>query len=620
MWGNIAIGFLELLIVFLAVYLSLKHRKANYGTSTSRETALFIFVFLSALVGLCLTIGVGFDLQKYLVAAVTQPQPTLYETANGDALVWFPSLTNWLRTAFSLPVVFAAATTAVAAQYGRHHRELFLYSAIASTLSLLLADVVTGIVAGTEIQFFGESLIANPLGGLAIASIVLLVYRLIDAILFSTTDSPFISSVSAGAAAILIGLGINLFCYIAFQTLYDPTSARVDLEVAIPFEGNYSNEVDVQKSNDKKPAFGVLTSPSNIKSKFTYTYVESPLKVDWTRTSNQKVFDVSLLFYSDCMAEGELSKLVKASVFTHKLSDVRRFSVSTDKGQGILFGNLSGNDTSLISLSPSKSITQFGVSKDTDDQYTLRRFLLGDEHLRYWDRKDTLLFSVSAFLMGRRNDGTVSALSRDLRFVVNEREVSVAVKSQRDGIDDDSRLGCSVISKGAPSLSVSQGYETSAGQIGVVVRIEPREIVNGYDTRLRNSLSVRSAGFFWIDKLSSGDLQDLFTNGYADFLAISGLKSLRVDGADVPMASDDTLHLQRSEYHLAMRRDGTMYGEGDVGVIFAKRERLVKTRWERFDGGVQTTILSALTAILLYLAVVLKGLLVRNDVVRWPFD
>ncbi|HWA70645.1 MAG TPA: hypothetical protein VG821_12530 [Rhizomicrobium sp.] len=371
------------------------------------------------------------------------------------------------------------------------------------------------------------------------------------------------------------------------------------------------------KTTPKKEArFGILTTPSNIRTGFQNTYVATSPKVTWNASSSKKPAKVSLEFYAACLDGASLAQIANRETFQQSWSGVHHFEVMVSKGQGNLRGNLRKQSDSYV-YSPDKGdLIEFSIV-DEKGKYRISKYLLNAPPLHLWNAYGSTDFSLDAFLVDERPSGGIAAHDRTFDFNIDGRHSQISVKPSP--LSMHRKIGsCHALGNRAPAVDGRKDFYTEEAQFGVVVKIEPENQDSVYLVKEHDSAIMKTDGVLWTGELSAAEVARSITDGRVGALVINdGLDKISANGTDHRVEANEMIFLARSNVYLSSADGRLLNGAGTVGVLFKGQERLIRTRWELFGDLVKSSILAALTSLLLSAGLLARSLLSKNEDLYW---
>lgn len=577
------------------------------------EAVLSAFQYLSLLSSLCLVLGTGAEIQRYLLAAISSEEANIYATINHEAIARVYPLASWLIFSIQWSTAIPAAVTLAASLFARNYRELALYAALGAFLSLFACDTLIGFLWARPTTYFLENFFTDVLGGVVISCILIMLFRLVDLILLYTSNARTPVSIVALATPILIGLALNLAAYFMVNLLYNPTSSRIAFALKPPINGIYWPKREPNPKGEGKP-FGVFSTPGRLQNDFAFRYIDAPLNAEWSHANSEA--SARVVVYVNCLPEGAAA-LAKRGVGV-RLGKASQVSVRIDRGTGTFTGNLLKNDPSFVYLSPADELTQFWLTANSKvKSTTLSRFVRKKADAHYWSADGKLSFATDIYLYRREKDRSVIRAAHTMWLRFGERTAELKFIPVRVP-ESVKTFPCSAVD--VPELLTGGQREINVHGViaGVAITLEAMRRSDEYSDVEKDAIRVTSSGDFSTTVTLDQKLSPLITAGYVKAMVIDeGLTHLSVNDVDTQLSTQNRLFIGAGDVLVVPEDDGSLVAEGTADAAFRDRIRLSPTRWERLGFPLQTVAFTVLGTILLSLLAACRAILVRNDVVYW---
>lgn len=555
------------LITLLRAGKSLRHSfhlPGGYSNSMALSVVLLTIAFSQLVLS-------GPMIQTLVRAALMGDSAAIYTAAYGEAIVHFPSLTDWYFSAFSWIAILAGAAMALCVS-GRkaNPRVIFVNTTLTCFCILWVVDMVALHLQG-EIAW--ETSVAAALfdfvGSAALAAGAVLVTSWANRVPAIFRMRGVGAVFTAGFAAIAIGGFGSILAYYTCDFFLRPLPVAVDMRVMPGARGVTAFSNDVTEDE----AFKVIPSVINPET-VRWAEPEGSLTAEWSATSDKVKFDVSVDLFSGCTDQASLG--AKRSSKSFRLTDVRSLKAKFDKGTH--FASLYGAGQSGSLGLTRGSAAPYGTDRDAETNTNSIWEFVADATLAY-EGRDDLTFSLSSYTIDHTDEDTVRPQSVTLRLEANGKPYDVALDAP-DGFTD-AKLSC----KALPTSNAFRRGTLALDRIVAGVRISivarPTPVI------FRTSTSVLkfsgTSGWVTLDDIPDDPLER-HKGGRLDVIHVAGEADLIVGGVrdPEPRASDEYIVL--GALSASYEKGGVIRVVGSASELMKNGTRRNPTKFEGASG------------------------------------
>lgn len=588
-------------------FLILKRRlRSILASLLTRDSALGAAVYLAIAFEIALVLGLSGLIQTFFFAAISGPRADLYSTAYPESFNQWPMYWDFFQKTWAWEYLIVGIATSSAIFLSRQPREFILRVSIASGLSLLFIDVLWA--PHLTVQYALENIVADAIAGVLIASLLLLQRQFISFVLGSATNIPFRATVST-SMSLLLGLVAWTLIFLAMKFFYNPTESHLALTAKPKFSGwRLAYERDGAGKPKVKPEdrFSVLEKPITGTLPFDYIYIETPISVSW-KADTAKSYEIGIVALANCSGR-ELKNAVKRMTPTSFVA-VKAFQISMQKGMGTFVGNPNGEHTAFSARPPkTDEVYPFTVAPgEKKGTVTVHRFLR-NASIHYWPPRQGVQFYLSSMMFEFKKPSTINPAPKNLLIDIDGKQHKLRFVPT---FNERSRPIC----RRAPlTLGKTQEIASDGQDLGLLVEIRPREVSQQSNAAEHDAVIVNSEfGWLSVDNIEQKDLDEFVTPGKINAISLSdGIERAEVNGEVQDVVGPTTVYFSKGDVHADVS-DGSLFLDGDVGVLSIKNKRKVFTRWETLNSAERGGLFTIFGSVFLYCFNLLLGILKGNS-------
>jgi hypothetical protein len=549
--------------------------------------------------------SVGPEIQRHATSVVTSDAPTIYSAVYDHSITQFATLSEWLGSALAPP--FLIVGLLVAHLSLRLGRLWTVAAAVAfwTAVFLTLMDIVALAFAGElSIGIVFQNIIANILGGIAVAAIVGVALPVYHGLSDAFPDSTAIAKVASGAILVALGTGLSVLSYLALYTFFQPVPVRISAVLDPPVEGYFAPPT--QGGDDARAERNEATSSHQFsllpdetaKGSVRISSPKGQMLAGWAARSPRARYDLEVRLVGNCYdvdlstVRGGQSALVRKGIREASLKfddGFSMFQASSPDGGRFRF-DAQAPVSYWLRKNPRGLQIEYFVS--AGDQFSLASS--GKVH-----------FFLGAILMRYEGPGRGSIASRTVELTIDGKTHRLALQFASRGVTGSSGK-CRAVSALTPFAQPKSGsgaaLPVSSVQVGLLLTLTPTRASEGNYDANASAVSVRKAnGWLVVSDLAEEDLRRSEV-GSARLLSFKG-KPIRVevDGKAID-ANEFVPFIAFGRIDGDILQAGRVKLDGVADKLWMGSTRVNPTRWERLAADVQLWIIGGLLALLVALA------------------
>ena len=434
-------------------------------------------------ISLSFVVSTGPDIQNYLYALIRSDSPSIYGSAYQDSLVRFPSLRQWLASAFQLQFL-TVAVAIVGFSFPRNGaRSVFVSGVLASYLSLVTCDLAVGIwERNLSGPYLLENLIANAAGALVVAFVLVAVMIAGHACFISLRGPSFLRGLAASFVTLVVGVCISSAVYHMAEFFYRPIPVRLDMVLDAPVNGTIGTKGEIQDTRGKRPRAQVDDDrgpfqifPSQLENgtlRWNSPKEDNAFAVRWSKLSNTGGFEATIEFYADCFGDA-INTAPAVEGHQLKIVDLSEFAISLDPAPAE-FGTLDRSKSSGRMTTKSGSFAMYSIDADPSSKRSkTTQFADKDAELTVRSEGRSLGFYLNAVLLAAAGSG-ITPSTRTFTVKTDGKTYSIQAAKPRGATKTIGELACRSID---PAGAVKRDRATIGGPdayLGAAVRINKR--------------------------------------------------------------------------------------------------------------------------------------------------
>ncbi len=411
------------------------------------------WVLSTACLGISLSfvVSTGPDIQNYLYALIRSDSPSIYGSAYQDGLVRFPSLRQWLASAFQLQFL-TVAVAIVGFSFPRNGaRSVFVSGVLASYLSLVTCDLAVGIwERNLSGPYLLENLIANAAGALVVAFVLVAVMIAGHACFISLRGPNFLRGLAASFVTLVVGVCISSAVYHMAKFFYRPIPVRLDMVLDAPVNGTIGTKGEIQDTRGKRPRAQVDDDrgpfqifPSQLENgtlRWNSPKEDNAFAVRWSKLSNSGGFEATIEFYADCFGDA-INTAPAVEGHQLKIVDLSEFAISLDPGPAE-FGTLDRSKSSGRMTTKSGSFAMYSIDADPSSKRSkTTQFADKDAELTVRSEGRSLGFYLNAVLLAAAGSG-ITPSTRTFTVKTAGKTYSIQAAKPRGATKTIGELAC----------------------------------------------------------------------------------------------------------------------------------------------------------------------------------
>jgi hypothetical protein len=561
--------------------------------SVLRHLRYWVAVIFPITFGLAFVLSAGPQIQASLFSLVNSDMPSIYGSAYQESLIKFPSLLSWLKAGFEWQFLMMSLLISIVALLRSEPRRMAWRAVFASFIVLCIFDIGFGLIYGqVTARWIGENVIANLIGGILIAAVLLVILYVADFLYLHVPAGNFGRMAVAAGSSALVGLSFSCFFYYISDVFYNPLPVKFDAYFSAPVGGALAPGSDLRTSSltgktDVRSFSFVPEEP--IKGDATWTSGEGALGVKMVDGGNGRKYKISVAFLSGCSTKEEVKKLGEITP-SLVIGDSSAFEASFDSGLTNFFTIVPEEKATKIKLDVGV-VSMFSLDQDSQTKRLKVTQFVGHDASLELHASNEQSFVLTAPLMNSAGQGKLSISPRVISIKIEKQTFSFAFGPPRK-VSRSDKIVCSIF-KDVQRQSMSESTIVSVDEStlipGVLVKISKDDaaLVDVEDMKLRVS-----GGNGWIT------LVDLQSEQLANHSA-GELRMLQVRGNVTDLILDGTPATARPlDSYTAMGELRATYGsEGNLRVsgraksLWKDQARMNPTKWEKLDWEVKAFLL-----------------------------
>lgn len=564
-----------------------------------RRLTAWACVFVCAL----LLLALGPSFQQHVLALLTSPNSSLYQSVYKDALIKFPSFGEWLVAVnYPLYSIGAAALTWCVFRSKSMRGALALMSVTLIVFLNVLDFTVNWWVGNLNYAYWVECFVGNLVGAPLTAALLVVIVWLAQRARTGVSEHVQLAAMVGAVLPAVCGVLIFLSQYYALALFFKPTPSYIDAKASPKFGAGYMLNADVKKRRahkeaeecacdlDQKEEEDFAFLEGTFKGGLLFQGVAEKATLEW-RASGAEAYELSITAVDGCLKE-ELPDSSAPRWSAFKVKGLRKFSVEIDKG-AITLGSKA--DFGNIHISNSEIFPTW--TQKEKDGGSLSRFMLATDRVSYGVNGSSQKIALQMPLFTMSEKYEVASAPKFININVDGRERSfvfnpASTKSSADtcapyNLSSFSATSAANISRSGVVKLVLEVRRIDSGDMFGFVKNSPFEISG-------------IVGWLTANKLDFDRVSALITPGVLQGLQLAGkIDYLRLNGEDVQGLDSRQFSFYNGTIKARAVDAGSMLYQGVADWIWVDGKRLNKTRWESFDGATQGILLSLLGLLLI---------------------
>ncbi|GGE10604.1 hypothetical protein GCM10008012_61620 [Rhizobium anhuiense] len=568
-----------------------------------RVSHVLEFVFL--MVAIAELLVAGPMLQTLAAAALNGDSAAIYTAAWGHEVVAFPSLRHWFFGEFT-PIALGsgAVLSLVLLVVPRSPRVVFATVMCLGGTILLMYDVTVLYRVDTltwNAAF--ESVAFNFVGAVFLAGFVVLLMSATSTVEIELNAIPTGRIWISGVVGIVFSSLATMGAYYVCDYFLRPLPVTMDLRLAPGSRGATVFDQEVAE----KDSFKVI--PPDIKpNNLTWTSLTGNLAAEWSATSDDARFDLSVDLFSGCLNPPSLSDKPSSSSF--RLNDVRAISASFKEGARS-FAIYGAENEGALNVTRGRGV-QFGTNRDEKTEKNEVWEFVEDASLTYTSRDD-VAFYLGTFTVDPQDQDIAVAKPVTLHMMVDGKPYDIVLDAPV-GLTD-TKFSCKAIatSKAFRNGSASLQKASIIAGARIVLKARPTSLLFRTST---SGLRVNGGGG-WIN-LANLDDDELVKSqgGLVGYVEAVGDATLSVNGIAVDDTKPTDEYVALGNFLGSYEKDGKLRFNGKAMALSKNGIRINPTKFEGGLGGPMALVGGLLFGVLPTLSVLFGRILKSNTPFR----
>lgn len=540
--------------------------------------------FTAAVATICLALflapmlAFGPWLQQMTFGVLKSDATTIYNSVYGNAIIKFPSLSDFLLIGFELPYCAMSLLISAVVLQSNKPRVILTRFIVVSFLILFGWDLI--IAAQTDefsSHFIIENLIADFIGSILLG----LTYTAVIVgaeFVFNYAHGTANSRTSFAIVYVLISsLIVPIFLYYACRLVLNPTPVNVEITLGKPASGFYGKS-DTQPT-DTSYSGSILPLVSDNAYARWYTERGNGFKLNWGSQSNDVIFDAVLSVSSNCTMSEHIEKVFRLG--SKRLQGLKKLELWIDGGGTSL--NLNADRQAVGTFSLQMDNSMFWIDQESDHESM--------KIIHFTDEKAELVFTpsgkefTSSILLPliKNHNKTIHLESRSIKIMVEDKLETVTF------LPDKCMKYSDITSRNGDELAPS---------VTITVKISKREIHSNLNSLQPIRFTAKGGnGLLSVSKISSKKLEQLHIIPLKAILIQTPVESIRVDSVERYSGKLDAIAALGGELKGTFRQ-GNLILTGEVKYLWSGPNRWTPTRWERLDWTIKALLVSILSLLL----------------------
>ncbi len=540
--------------------------------------------FTAAVATICLALflapmlAFGPWLQQMTFGVLKSDATTIYNSVYGNAIIKFPSLSDFLLIGFELPYCAMSLLISAVVLQSNKPRVILTRFIVVSFLILFGWDLI--IAAQTDefsSHFIIENLIADFIGSILLG----LTYTAVIVgaeFVFNYAHGTANSRTSFAIVYVLISsLIVPIFLYYACRLVLNPTPVNVEITLGKPASGFYGKS-DTQPT-DTSYSGSILPLVSDNADARWYTERGNGFKLNWGSQSNDVIFDAVLSVSSNCTMSEHIEKVFRLG--SKRLQGLKKLELWIDGGGTSL--NLNADRQAVGTFSLQMDNSMFWIDQESDHESM--------KIIHFTDEKAELVFTpsgkefTSSILLPliKNHNKTIHLESRSIKIMVEDKLETVTF------LPDKCMKYSDITSRNGDELAPS---------VTITVKISKREIHSNLNSLQPIRFTAKGGnGLLSVSKISSKKLEQLHIIPLKAILIQTPVESIRVDSVERYSGKLDAIAALGGELKGTFRQ-GNLILTGEVKYLWSGQNRWTPTRWERLDWTIKALLVSILSLLL----------------------
>lgn len=570
----------------------------KYRFPQGRKITLFSLALgASFVIGLSLLLCLGPALQNYSLALLTSNHVDAYAIVNGEDLVPFVEISEWVSWSNILLYSFVSVLFLFIVRNKSESRSIFYIAIVYFFFMLTAVDFVFALFYPPVnfLQYSLQCVAANFIGAPLIAGYIVLIGRAVYEILAAHHAHTVSEKFIALTCPLAVGSLTTFLAYYICAMFLNPTSTEIDAIVMPPVRGVYSsaNDKNHEKSTkDGVEKFGLFEKNTSYDAVIRGTSFDKSIQLKWNQSAGNSRYTLKVYLLSGCDSP-EAMKIAETSPAQFEFDDVSRIEVFSDPGFSIFYAKPDPGTSLGMRLEGLDSNSFYIIEGEEKGKFNAGRMLEPSSKMELWTNQSGYQIFLSSYLVGKIGGASAVRQAKRFRLVINSLHYEFEYEDNKK-FDFESNPVCRnimlrpvvprVVTK-LPKVDGAAGFlvKLSRERKSSIISFEPEDVmeVSGFQ------------GWVNLVGLSSSQLATAVTPGNLKKLAYGdGLSDIKLNGVKQDVVAGDTFAISGAQLTGMAGKNGEMHFRGKAGWVWKNERRYSKTRWERIDSSVKLLLLS----------------------------
>ncbi|MGY5796172.1 hypothetical protein [Rheinheimera faecalis] len=538
-------------------------------------------------------------LQQLIFGVLQSDATTIYNSVYGNAIVKFPSLSDFLLIGFELPYWAMSLLISAVALQSNNLRVILTRFIVVSFLILFCWDLIIAVQTDEfSTHFIIENLIADFIGSILLGLIYTAVIVGAEFVFNYAHGTVNARTSFATVYVLLSALIVPIFLYYACRLILNPTPVNVEITLGKPASGFYGKS-DTQ-STDASYSGSILPLVSDSADAHWYTEGGNGLKLNWESQAKDVIFDAELSVKSSCSMSEHTEEVFGAG---HKnLQGLKKLELWIDGGGTTL--NLNADRQAVGTFSLQMDNSMFWIDQESDHE-SMKITHFTDEKAELEFTPSDKVFTSSILIPLIKNHNNIINLEpRSIKITVEDKLETATF------LPDECKKNSDITSSNADML---------VPEVTIAVKISKRETHSNLNSLQPLRFTAKGGkGWLSVSNISAKQLERTNINPLSAILIQTPVESIRVDGIERDSGKLDAIAVLGAELKGAFRQ-GNLILIGEVKYLWSGPNRWSPTRWERLDWTIKALLISMLSLLLGPYAQFLFKRLNNNDPIHWLY-
>lgn len=564
-----------------------------------------------------LVLSTGPQVQTYLFALLNSEVPTVYGAVHQQTLTQFPPLSSWISEAIKWPVVAMGVFVGWVSTTNREPRVVLWKTLWSSAVVLSVFDTVGAILwHGFTTKWFVENLVANVLGGVVIAALVVGIFSAADFAYRFLPVGTIARNALSPAVVVLAGLLYCCTTYYISGIFFELLPTRFDITMSAPSSGAAApirpSSVAVFQDHDRPFSFSI-SDPVDASVQWISPHGNTAVRTAFVGDELPKV---ELRAFAGCVDASQIQKAAAGTQAWISTSDVSSFEIVSDTGPTDFATAMPSKTRSSVKIDGGP-MTMFSIDEEPSTQ-TLKITQFVDETAAVEMRsRQTSQFFFGLPLMSGDEKKKLALKPRMLTVRIGSRTQFIRFWPPKSAHNLPEVSGCRFLTdlRAVPDHDDQTDIDTQDFLISVLVTINRPVDARTMSTDHVPMRITSSGGWITLGDLRAADLRTA---------PLGRLSMLQARGNVSELLLDDVAQTSRQvETYTATGDLQAQFSHGKLRVFgIAKRlwkdqSRLNATKWEKLGWEPKTAVLAMLVSIFGVLGAAIGRRLRSNQKYDW---